>query len=193
MKQLIKFVLVLLFPVVSYSQCLKMDIMLLGDMSASVKGKEGFIADAFDVFISRFDLSNEGMRIGIVMFNDDIIIGSGLTVEKMRLYNTTNQIRKTEPDKQTAMAYALQETFKMMTQDRFDVQKVIVLVSDGKPDSESNSLAVARKIRSMPNCSIIGILTPGGDEGVMKELSTLYMKSDYNALVGVMKQLDMCL
>ena len=40
--------------------CLKLDIILVADLSGSVYRYEYFVADAFDAFINRFELSETG-------------------------------------------------------------------------------------------------------------------------------------
>src|SRR6185369_13881362 len=75
------------------AQCLKLDIMLIGDMSGSVQGNEQFVYNALSTFASRFELSEEGVKIGAITFDSSPKLISPLTANKQQLLTNLISIK----------------------------------------------------------------------------------------------------
>lgn len=137
----VKFITILFLFIYSLlpAQCLKMDVMLVGDLSASVIGNEHFIVEAFEALISKTEMSEEGIRIGVITFNTSVYRFSELTGNKSTALRATERIAGTRAGGTTNMSEALRVSLSSMMQDRPDASKLIVLVSDGVPTDPRHS------------------------------------------------------
>ena len=187
--------------------CLELDIVLLGDFSGSVRGYQGFIADAFESFVNRFELYESGVRVGIVMFNDNPIIVSKITTDKNQLLKEINTIRKSDVGNYTNINSGLVVAYNLLNESNRP-KKMIIVISDGSPNVISeeygeNNLTPDVKIKTLntaqsikTDCMICGILIQSGsaDEKFMMQMSNpeCYVSSNYEMLASELENLDIC-
>lgn len=197
-------ILLLLFPVLSFekpvkkkSGCLRMEIMLVADMSTSVSGREVFIYNALKIFADRFDLDDNGIRIGVVRFSDKAYLLTELTSNKENVYKALSSLGS-DAYGTTNMLDAIEIAgSEILNNGRVDVNRIIVLISDGDPDDEEQTLKAAQKIKSF-QIGICGIFVNGStneSKEYMREISSefCYVESDYENLVRELEKLDVCL
>ena len=178
--------------------CLKLDIILVADLSGSVYRYEYFVADAFDAFIDRFELSETGVKVGVIVFNDSPALLTGLTADKIKIRRAINIIRDATGTGSTNMTdtfYAV--TNELVLNGRKDVKKVIIIVSDGIPNRRNTTLKTVMQLRIMYDLTVCGVWIGGPDRGqeFMQNISSeyCYAASDYKGLVKQLKRLDICI
>jgi len=178
--------------------CLQMDIMLLGDFSGSVEGYEPFVADAFKAFAKRFELSEDGVKIGAAIFNSDTLLISPLTSNEKFLHNQLDSLTYYyQAQSTTDMIGALQLAMhEFEVNGRVGYRKIIILVSDGKPDVRDTVIQLSQLIKAS-NIGICGILilANNNDREFMKVISSDYcfVESSYENLITELKRLDVCM
>lgn len=180
----------------SVNGCLEIDIILIGDLSGSVDGNEYFVADAFDAFIDRFELSENTIRIGSAIFDDRIFILSELTHNRDKLLAGVNFMRNNKLGGSTNMFGAAQwVNYEFSNNGRSDTRKMLIIVSDGAvnhPLGTKQSIEILRK----NNIEICGIYinTNSGNEDFMMNVSEpyCYVSTSYETLVMELEKLDIC-
>lgn len=200
--------------------CLQMDIMLLGDLSSSVEGYEPFVAHAFISFVNQFELSETGIKIGVITFNSSPNLISPLSSDTGVVRRKTRTLLHRAGSGSTNMLGALAMAIDQFTRNgRTDYKKMIILISDGEPDAEEDVLETAKQIKSL-NIGICGVLIiveedrdtpfkstvyPYGTFGIpivkrdgrvtMKKISSdfCYVESNYENLIIELKKLDICM
>lgn len=192
-----KYIIFLLSITLCSAQCLQMDIMLVGDMSGSVNGQEYQVADAFDALVDRLELSEDGIRIGVITFNTKVFVLTPQTSNKgsIKLHIDTG-IRNRKAEQTTNLDAALQTAFILLSGgERPDATKLIILVSDASPNMMEPTYRTASQIKSMPGYAIFGVLIQNSEtsEDFMAMISTIYVKTNYESLVNTIKQMDICL
>lgn len=176
--------------------CLKLDIILLADMSSSVDGHETFIHDAMKSFIDRFELSEEGVRIGLIRFADTAYLLSGLTTDKQELYYGLRSINPTSAYGSTEMADAIKlSADEFLKNGRPLIKKIVVIISDGAPNSKQDARNAASYLKSIDSTIICGVFVSSKvDQTFLQEISSefCYVESNYETLVEELKKLDIC-
>lgn len=194
--------------------CLKLDIMILADRSTSVSGKEQFIHDAVYTFIDKFELAEEGIKIGLITFANSARVESHLTSEKDTLKMKCSVISPHSAMGSTNLSHAFELTVEeMVVNGRQGVMKMIILITDGEPDNKAEAAGHASLLKSMPGTLIWGILVTKMEDNsspfimympnyvsnygaeYLKSISSpnCFIESDYNNLVNQVKKLDICL
>jgi hypothetical protein len=178
--------------------CLKVDIILIGDLSGSVEGHEEFVVDAFDSFVNRFELSEYGIKIGAIVFSTGAVKLSGLTHNKTELIQAINTMRDIDLGQQTFLYRALLKARNEFNANgRKDVTSIIIIVSDGNVYEAYNTANFIEYLRYYEKTKICGIYIDDNDgiEEYMIFISDpdCYVSSSYNVLVQTLEQLDICL
>lgn len=177
--------------------CLQMDIMIVGDFSASIHGHERFVNESFIAFANQFDLSENGIKIGIVAFNSDAVLVSPLTSKKDTLLNGINRwmdnIQIGSTNMHEGMRLAMHQ---FATNGQILHRKMIIIISDGLPNSVDNVLNYAEAIKNsnIDICSVL-IIAKNNNPEFMKKISTnyCYVESSYENLIYELKKLDICM
>ncbi len=179
--------------------CLKSDILILIDMSGSVIGRENTIHEAVYSFINKFELSEDGLRIGAYKFNNEIKVLYSLGDDKQALIRGINTIRSTTADGSTHLFEALMGAmgeFNNKGRQEVGVHRIVVVLSDGAPDNPIATLAAGEQLKRMYNAKIYGILIKSTltNEPFMQQLSSkgCYLEVDYNSLIEEVQKLDIC-
>jgi Mg-chelatase subunit ChlD len=176
--------------------CVELDIILIADLSASVSGHEEFIHDALVEFVNRFELSENGIRIGLIRFANDASIESELTSDRIKLLNAINSIGY--PNGTTDLTDGLNTALnEFKNNGRPLVGKIAIVISDGDPDDEDsayNSSILLKEFESTMICGIF-INAKGGHSGFLELISssTCYMESSYDDLATAIQKMDVCL
>jgi uncharacterized protein with von Willebrand factor type A (vWA) domain len=190
-----------------------MDIMVLADMSGSVGNYEGHVSNAIDVFVDKFDLDDQGVRIGIITFSmvSAIHIQQPLTSSTSLLKKNIIAISNMKAAGGTVMSSPLVEVMKELQKDRFSVYKVVIIISDGDIQRKSGnpimgemsddraSTSQIAELMKAHNIIICGILIDegwGGTDGpYLKSLTTpgLYTESNYKNLATTLQKLAICI
>lgn len=175
--------------------CLQMDIILLGDMSGSVQGYEGFVSSAFLTFASRFELSEENVKIGAFIFSDNPITISPLTANKPALLRDLQSINSSIASGSTFLSPSLSIAIdEFVKNGRDGYKKVIVIVSDGAVDDKILSRQTAQMMRDY-GITIYSVIINdlSSNPTFMQEISDRYFDSDYQKLTETMLKMDVCL
>lgn len=199
-----KWIILSMFILTSFkterSGCAQLDIVLIGDFSGSVKGREKFIVEAFSTFIDQFELSESTVKIGLIAFDDFAHILSPLTSDKATIQTGFDKMKTNQASGGTEMLVGLSAAFTEIIgkNGRSGIQKIIILVSDGDPD-DSDKAGEAEMIKQLTSssyvmvCSIV-ITQSSCDREFMKEISNgCYAEADYMSLAFELKNLDICL
>lgn len=178
--------------------CVKLDIMLVADMSQSVSGYEKFIHDAFKSFVDRFELDDNGIRMGLIRFSSDAYLLTELTTDKKNLYSGLETIKPYTADGTTNLTHALYlANNEILENGRVLAGKIIVVITDGDPDDDESAYEAAQVIKSFPGTNICGIYisSPYSDKDFLKLISSefCYVESNYDNLVKEIQKLDVCL
>ena len=199
MKTLISLLLVLLLST-SFKQntdCIKVDIILIADMSGSIKGHENYVHDALFHFVNKFDLSEDGVRIGLITFNDDAKVLYQLGSDKEQLLKAVSTIISTVPDGTTNMMSSLVSAMNEFLKRGANQNRVVIIISDGSPFNIDATKQTANDLKNTFNSTIFGVLVQSTDENgqFMREISSLgcYVQTDYSLLTSALKKLDMCI
>ena len=195
--------------------CLKLDIIILADQSTSVSGKEQFIHDAVYAFIDKFELAEEGIKVGLITFGNTARLESHLSPYSDSLKIASNVIRPYSANGSTNLSDALTMTMEeMVLNGRVEVMKMIILITDGEPDNRDEVIRYTNLLKTMPGTLIWGIFvkktenvdyspyimyapnyTNNTGADYLKSISSpnCFIESDYNNLVEQVKKLDICL
>ena len=188
-----------------------MDIILLGDYSGSIAGKEQLVQNAFLQFSKSFKYS-ASVRIGVVLFSGDSEIILPLTRSDNRLVqNKIATISEYIVEGNTNMTTALETTYIILTQDRELSRKTIIVISDGEVDNGETVLNAVQiiKQKGIIICSIhISHLTTeivrndvlasrrAHGKKLMKEISSgenYFTQTNYNNLSEALKVYGPCM
>jgi len=182
-----------------------MDVMLVADMSSSVADETEYIADALDDLVNRVELDEGGIHMGLITFNSETIIWTPQTsnVGAIKLAIEVG-VRKRQAHGETRLANALMDALTLLSGARPDALKLIILISDGEPNSPTDSKLIANQIKSLPGYAIFGVFIEKEShyryEGAgydysqfMEQISTVYVKTNYKQLGETIKQMDLCL
>lgn len=177
--------------------CLKLDIFLVGDYSSSVIGHQRFVVDAFEAFASKFEVSEDAIKIGVMTFDDNAYIQCPLTSDPGLLKLSLAILRQKIPQNTTNIKAPLEAAGdQLWANGRKNVRKIIILVSDGFHNGGGGLYEAADNLKKQG----IVIATIAIDDGswnkpVMEYLATpgFYVESSYGTLVDVLKSLDVCM
>jgi len=180
----------------STPQCLRLDLILIGDMSSSVEGHQKFVSNAFKGFIQKYELSDEGLRIGIITFNSDAKVICSLSSNKDTLISRSSRIANKLTDGNTYLEQALNSSLDEFAQNgRYGYKKMLVIVSDGDVNNESICLNMFKAVKTagVKVCSVL-ILDSTPRPEFMKEISSdCYVATKYESLHDELQKLSICL
>lgn len=183
--------------------CAPIDILLLADVSSSIGGNKNQVVNAFKGFIKGFDLDENGVRIGIITFSDDAKVFSPITSDLNKLsiaYDSLNNMSLGSSTKVSSGFYAVEKEF--LRNGRWDAMRILILVSDGDPDSYYESTEKKELIQQAKNLNVLhrimicSILVTGSrvDQVFMREISNgCYAETDYSNLLRELQKLNFCL
>lgn len=113
------------------TQCLQLDITLVGDISGSVDGNRHHVVEAFDGLIDRFE--NKDVRISIIAFGNYPYVLANYSYDNQYLKEQSKRILDLDLGASTDLTEALMMAAANSFAGREGVRKVIVIVSDGHP------------------------------------------------------------
>ena len=197
MKAVLLLISLFLFKPTDYG-CAKLDIIILADMSQSVQGYEDYIREASETFINRFELSEDGIQIGLIVFNSRVTVLSSITDNKSELLRDIQYISIGTATSNTDLSAGLQSTMgEFLEHNRPNSGKIIIIISDGKPNDPNDALKKVNDAKLLLNCTVFGILvkTLDSDGGYMESLSSpnCYIETNYQMLADELNKLDICL
>lgn len=174
--------------------CLEMEIVLLVNVSGSVKGHELQVNTAVASFVKYLGLSEEGIRVGIVTFDDVTHIVHPLSGDSSSILSTLGDMFINYNS--TDMAIGINTCTNMFNnQAREHVKKMLIIISDGDVDNQDSALEQASfiKKRGVGICTVL-ILNNSSKEPFMSQIADgCYVKSSYENLVDEIKKLDICI
>ena len=182
----------------------------MADVSSSVEGYTKVIRDAFNVFVDRYNLSEDGIKIGVVTFSDSYIFQAHLTSNKRIIRQAIASINETYTSTEMIKAFeGAGQEFAM--NGRRNVRNIVILVSDGLPKNIESAMIFIPQYKIIYNMDVCGVYIKkthngmengnflggyqfGGDEEFMKFISETfcYVASDYKSLPDKFKVLDIC-
>lgn len=175
--------------------CAKLDIIIVADISGSVDGSEDYLNNAIISFIDGIDISEDGIRIGVVSFNDDSWLELKLTGDHD--YFDSNFKRLNAPNAagthlSTGLFTAMNE---FETSGRKDIPKLIIVISDGDIQDHDEVVNYARNI-SVEGVVMCGLMIKDGnsDDSIFKEImGGCYFETDFQSLIKDIQKIDICL
>ena len=180
--------------------CLQIDIVLVGDLSGSVSNNENQVRNAFSAFVDRFELSDIGIKIGIVIFGTDAKVMSQLSSDKVALKQKISEIPYASGS--TNLKAGLYEASNMLVTNagmvRRDVPMLIIVVTDGEADDKEGAAYLAEQLQEMLGIGICAIMieNQSSAETYLKSIASPFCSRTvrgYNNLIEAMKQMDICL
>lgn len=173
-----------------------MDIMILADMSGSVQFYQDFVSEATQAFINRFELSDNGVRIGLVTFSTDAVLVSEVSTNKALLINQAKGITNKEAIGYTNLSSALQIAAVELMNNRAS-PKMIIVITDGNPDDINKSRMIAQGLRDLNQITVCGVLVNNSiaKGNFLNELCThgCYTETNYSALASELEKMNICL
>jgi len=190
MKVLLFLLCILITP---ENPCLQIDILIVGDFSASVNGHEEYMKKSFLSLLNKVKLSEETVKIGVVTFATNAVLDSPLSNDKKSLQVAISNIYHSSGS--TNMVDGLQLAVnELVNNGRPGFRKIIIIVSDGQPDYKQGVKQITDQLKWF-DIKVYGMLVTADeyDEEFMKSISSVYLKSDYESLSEEIKKLDICL
>jgi len=176
--------------------CLQVDIMLVGDFSGSVMGHQQFVTDAFISFANSFELSEEGIKMGIVKFGDRAQLISDLNSDQEDFKKKAMTLNYYFPVGNTMLQSALELSVEKLlgSKGRKGYGKMIVIVSDGAVDDPMESLKIIGQLKQLgiKICTVLIKTEMTRPEYMQYISSDCYVESDYENLAIEIKKLDIC-
>jgi uncharacterized protein YegL len=175
--------------------CLKLDIVLLADLSESVGREHIFIKQALLSYISAFKLSEDGVKIGLITFSSFASNRCSLTADNNYISERINNIPY--PDGSTNMSEGFSFAFEELENNgREGYSRIVILISDGLPDNDEATIMTTHLLKVM-NIKIFTIMVDSDevDENFMKQIASpgCYVSTDYRNLTKELKKLDICM
>lgn len=174
-----------------HAQCLKLDLVVVGDLSFSVSGHEHQIYEAFVGLAQSLDVSEATTKIAAVTFSTSAEINCHLSADRNDI-EFSPRTAEGSTNLRAALEAALQE---LVDNGRPDARKMIVVVSDADADSPGAAIAIATGLRAS-GIIICGVLIQDYNSraDVMQDLTGgCYTQSTYKDLAAEIKKLDVCL
>ena len=198
MKKLLLIIILSLCSTGTYSQgCIRADIVLLADMSGSVKGHQKYVHDALYAFVDRFELSDDGVRMSLITFNDDPVVMFPLGTDKELLLHAIDIVGETMPEGSTYMFGAFQSAMNEFQKRGIHRNRIVIVISDGSPNHAYETKEIAKDIQFTFGAKVFGVLinTYDEDDAFMKEISSpdCYVETQYELLANELQKLDICL
>jgi Mg-chelatase subunit ChlD len=183
MKTIFVFLLLICSPKV-IAQCLQLDLVILADISGSVSGKEHFIVGAVYNFTNKF--KGTDVHVSLVTFaessNVQFHLGDSVAFIIMAGGNT---------DLTGGIHASIEELYGY---GRAGYRKMIVLISDGAPDSAISAKRAVSEAKRM-GIGVCGVLINSSSAipSFMKEIADVYVETDYENLSEELLKLSMCI
>jgi Mg-chelatase subunit ChlD len=195
---------ILITSSLSYSQCLKADIIFLLDWSGSENGNGAYMADATKDFIGSLNMGPSSVKVGIIPFNSypKTPWCVPLTYDKDILFNIVSNLGNISPSGGTDYhgAFYLSASFFEKSQvDRGEsVTKIVILISDGVEDIDSESNEIINIIKSYCFVWSIGTTSKGMSDFGRERLKNIctspefYSEQSYFSLKSELLRLSIC-
>jgi len=172
-------------------------MILVADKSSSVQTNKMFITEALLAFVDRFQLSENGIKIGIVGFSTEAKLYNELSDNKEEILNNI-PIMQIDDNLGTSTSIDLGlyvAANELKNHGREGTFKVIVIITDGNPDSEYSALNSAQYIKDINNYNICGIFVKNNsDDSFLKKISSdnCYVETYFENLIQELNKLDVC-
>ncbi len=162
--------------------CLNLDLITIADFSGSVKGHEETICQGIETITQ---LEDENLRQALIQFSS--LAGVAFTFDQKREFECF------QAGGTTNLLAALELALNVYTDNPSNTNKVIVLICDGEPDDPELTLQIANQLKLL-GISIYGVLinSSNSSEYFMKQISDIYVSTDYEHLIHEIKKLDFC-
>lgn len=181
--------------------CLEADILFITDWSGSIDGHQSQVVRAADAFINGFELSPNGVKIGIMSFSGSAQIDCPLTANKAQLDTVLFGLRFRVPGGDTKLNSALVNAPQLFNQSTIERDKtadmqIIIFMSDG--DGTDNAAAIT-SAKTLKDQGVIIFAIGIGDikDAPRKDLKNIaspdsYLEINYESLRKTLQGLDLC-
>ena len=177
------------------SACGKVDVVIVADYSGSMDGSEYHVTSAIEEFVESLDVSPEGVNIAIISFHSFVYVQTPLTGDRAQLRGAVSVLRKEVATGTTKMDMALSQAKVELFSQRLNATKIVVLITDGYPDSKESTSAEGRDLLNM-GVRLCGVYIGDGDDGA-KFLNDVtmgcYSRSTPLSLIEALKKITICL
>lgn len=163
--------------------CLNLDLITIADFSGSVQKHESTICAGIEEITK---IQDESLRQALIQFSS--LAGVAFTFDEKREFNCF------EAGGTTNLQAAFELALEIYSNNPRNANKVIILICDGEPDDKEIALQMAKQLKLF-GIKIYGVLINSNtsSEYFMKEVSDVYMSTDYEHLVEEIKKLSLCL
>jgi uncharacterized sporulation protein YeaH/YhbH (DUF444 family) len=163
--------------------CLNLDLITIADFSGSVGGHEETICQGINTIIQ---IEDEDLRQALIQFSS--LSGIAFTFDQKKEFECYKSGGTTN------LSGALELALEIYADNPRDANRVIILICDGEPDNKESALQIAKQLKLF-GIKIYGVLINSNtnSEWFMKEISDVYVSTDYNHLVEEIKKLSFCL
>jgi len=178
----------------SHRGCLKADVVVLIDISGSVKGHEDQINAALVDFVDGLDISDEGIHAGIIAFSDKAVTLCELTGDHDKFDDTFKRVNSDNgnTNMKIGVIAVLEEIEK---RGRPDAVKVVIVISDGATEQQQDTALMLESLQLINTlvCSVL-IQNTVSDADFMKKIGgNCYLETNYGQLYKELERLDFCL
>lgn len=177
--------------------CLKADIILLADMSGSIKGHEQYVYNALLTFVNRFELSEEGIRMSLVTFNWTEEVLYPLGSDKNALLDALVYMISKPPEGGTDMYKAFTAAKSEFIKRGIHQNRIVIVISDSSPSYPIETQEMAKELKIIFNSLVFGVLVNSYDRNdtFMKDISSpnCYLETEFETLGSELQKLDVCL
>lgn len=168
--------------------CQPLDIIVIGDMSGSVQGHEGFVRDAFHQFIYQ----PVGNKVGFIRFGNSAELVHHLSDDGNSLLQSLLLIDKA--DGTTNLSDALYMAIDEFTANgRRSARKMVIIISDGRPDNPIEP-PVLTDMMKLDEIDVFCVVI-NSDNANFQYMETLGIsfQTDYHTLIQTLKEINFCL
>lgn len=175
--------------------CLKADVIVLVDVSGSIDGYEDQIHLALVGFVDGLDISEDGIRAGIIAFGDKATTLCPLTGDHDKFDDTFKRVKADRNGGTNMREGVIAVMDEYSKRGRPDAVKVVIVISDGATSFQPETLQLLESFSLMQAlvCSVL-IKNTVSDADFMKKVGgNCYLETDYSKLYKELERLDFCL
>lgn len=182
------------------SQCTKADVVVLVDVSGSISGNEYQVKEALLASVDILDGFSDNIRLSVITFSDNTEMVAPLTSDSDAYSLSAKKLEIVSQNGTDMTEAVIRATSYLMNVGRPGARKVIVLVSDGQPNSvDSAHQAIGDAKES--GVIFFSIYISGDYEYTALKKFMLRVASDagyffqssYGSLAKLLRELDPCM
>lgn len=175
--------------------CLKADVIVLVDISGSIEGHEDQIHLALVGFVDGLDISEDGIRAGIIAFGDNASILCPLTGNHDEFDDSFKRVKADRASGTNMKEGVIAVMDEYSRRGRPDAVKVVIVISDGATNFQPETLQLIESFSLLQAlvCAVLIQNTVSEPEFMKQVGGNCYLETDYGRLYKELERLDFCL